>query len=47
MKIAVIGAGNGGQSIAGYFALQVYETALYDIDVQKMNSLRQKGGIEV
>ena len=45
MKIAVIGAGNGGQSIAGYFALQGYETSLYDIDVQKMNILKQKGGI--
>lgn len=47
MKIAVIGAGNGGQSIAGYFALQGYETSLYDIDVQKMNTLKQKGGIEL
>ena len=47
MKIAVIGAGNGGQSIAGYFALQGYETSLYDIDVQKMNILKQKGGIEL
>lgn len=47
MKIAVIGAGNGGQSIAGYFALQEYETSLYDIDVQKMNILKQKGGIEL
>ena len=47
MKIAVIGAGNGGQSIAGYFALQGYETSLYDIDVQKINILKQKGGIEL
>ena len=47
MKIAVIGAGNGGQSIAGYLALQGYETSLYDIDVQKMNILKQKGGIEL
>ena len=47
MKIAVIGAGNGGQSIAGYFALQGYETSLYDIDVQKMDILKQKGGIEL
>ena len=47
MKIAVIGAGNGGQSIAGYFALQGYKTSLYDIDVQKMNILKQKGGIEL
>ena len=47
MKIAVIGAGNGGQSIAGYLALQGYETSLYDIDVQKIDILKQKGGIEL
>lgn len=47
MKIAVIGAGNGGQSIAGYLALQGYETSLYDIDVNKMEVLKQKGGIEL
>ena len=47
MKIAVIGAGNGGQSIAGYLALKGYETSLYDIDVQKMDILKQKGGIEL
>lgn len=47
MKIAVIGAGNGGQSIAGYLALRGYETSLYDIDVQKMDILKQKGGIEL
>ena len=47
MKIAVIGAGNGGQSFAGYLALQGYETSLYDIDVQKMDILKQKGGIEL
>ena len=47
MKIAVIGAGNGGQSIAGYLALRGYETSLCDIDVQKMDILKQKGGIEL
>lgn len=47
MRIAVIGAGNGGQSIAGYLALQRYETSLYDIDVNKMDILKQKGGIQL
>lgn len=47
MKIAVIGSGNGGQSIAGYLALQGYETSLYDIDVNKMDILKQKGGIQL
>ena len=35
MKVAVIGAGNGGQAIAGYLATQDYEVALYDIDAKK------------
>lgn len=47
MKIAVIGAGNGGQSIAGYLALQGYETSLYDIDAKKMDELKEKGGIHL
>lgn len=47
MRIAVIGAGNGGQSIAGYLALNGYETSLYDIDIKKMDILKQKGGIEM
>lgn len=47
MKIAVIGAGNGGQSIAGYLALKGYETSLYDIDVKKMDELKEKGGIQL
>ena len=45
MKIAVIGAGNGGQSIAGYLALQGHEVCLYDINSQKINALKQQGGI--
>ncbi len=47
MKIAVIGAGNGGQSIAGYLALHGYEVALYDIDAKKIEELKQKGGIQL
>ena len=47
MKIAVIGAGNGGQSIAGYLSMQGYETSLYDIDVEKMETLKKLGGIQM
>lgn len=47
MKISVIGAGNGGQSIAGYLALQGYETSLYDIDEEKMVCLKALGGVEL
>ena len=47
MKIAVIGAGNGGQAIAGYLATQNYEVALYDIVEDKINELKQLGGIKL
>ena len=47
MKIAVIGAGNGGQAIAGYLSLQGYDVSLYDIDVPKIMDLQNKGGIQL
>ena len=45
MKIAIIGAGNGGQAIAGYLSMIGHHTSLYDIDIERINSLQQKGGI--
>ena len=47
MKIAVIGAGNGGQTFAGYLSMAGYETSLYDIDVEKMDTLKKLGGIQM
>lgn len=47
MKIAVIGAGNGGQAIAGYLGLTGYDVSLYDIDAPKIEELQKKGGIEL
>lgn len=47
MKIAIIGAGNGGQTLAGYLSLSGYDTSLYDIDVEKINTLRKLGGIHI
>ena len=47
MKIAVIGAGNGGQAIAGYLSTQGYEVAVYDIVEEKINELKQLGGIQL
>lgn len=47
MKIAVIGAGNGGQSIAGYLAMQGYEVSLYDIDEKRINELKKTDGIHL
>lgn len=47
MRIAVIGAGNGGQAIAGYAALKGYEVSLFDRNDAKVKALRDKGSIEL
>lgn len=47
MKIAVIGAGNGGQAIAGYLGISGYDVSLYDIDAPKISELQEKGGIKL
>lgn len=47
MKIAVLGAGNGGQAISGYLALQGHEVSLYDIVEEKIVELKRLGGIHL
>lgn len=47
MKIAVLGAGNGGQAISGYLATQGYEVFLYDRDEEKIVELKKFGGIKL
>lgn len=47
MKVSVIGAGNGGQAIAGYLAMHDFEVALYDIDEEKVNVLNRLGGVKL
>lgn len=47
MRISVIGAGNGGQAIAGFLSMQGYNVALYDIVEEKINDLKKKGGIKL
>lgn len=47
MKIAVIGAGNGGQAIAGYAALKGYDVSLFDRNEAKVKELQEKGSIEL
>lgn len=47
MKIAVIGAGNGGQAISGYLATKGYDVALCDIVVEKIDELKTLGGIQL
>lgn len=45
MRFAVIGAGNGGQAISGYLAMQGHEVRLYDRNPEKVCALKEKGGI--
>ena len=47
MKIAIIGAGNGGQAFAGYLSIAGYKTSLYDIDVEKIEAIKKIGGISL
>lgn len=45
MRIAIIGAGNGGQSMAGHLTLEGHDVTLYDIDTVKINAIKNQGGI--
>lgn len=47
MKITLIGAGNGGQAIAGYLGMNGYDVCLYDIDKTKIKDLSTLGGINL
>lgn len=47
MKIAVIGAGNGGQAIAGYLASVGHNVIVYDIDRSRIDNLQKIGGIKL
>ncbi|GAE21172.1 NAD/NADP-dependent octopine/nopaline dehydrogenase family protein [Bacteroides pyogenes] len=47
MRFAVIGAGNGGQAIAGYLGLKGYHVNLYDRNVEKVEKIKNKGGIKL
>jgi len=47
MKITVIGAGNGGQAIAGYLGIKGYHVTLYDRNPKKVEQLCYLGGIKL
>ena len=44
---AVIGGGNGGQSLSGHLALMGFAVRLYDIFPQTIEAIRSAGGIQV
>jgi opine dehydrogenase len=45
MRIAVIGAGNGGQAIAGYLGMQGHEVILYNRSLKKLQPVIANGGV--
>ena len=47
MKIAVIGAGNGGQAIAGFLGLKGYHVTIYDRNPEKIMELQHIGGVHL
>ena len=46
-KWAVIGGGNGGQSLAGHLGLMGFAVRLYDIVPETVDAIRASGGISV
>lgn len=46
-KFAVIGAGNGGQAIAGYLAMKGYDVNIYNRTSSVITELEKKGEIEL
>lgn len=46
-KIAIIGAGNGGQALAGHLASMGYAVRLYDRSVSRTESLNSRKSIEL
>lgn len=42
MKFAILGAGNGGQTMAAYLTSLGHQVALYDIDSEKLKALRDR-----
>ncbi|QZY54346.1 NAD/NADP octopine/nopaline dehydrogenase family protein [Crassaminicella profunda] len=47
LKFAVIGAGHGGQGIAGYLAYKGYKVNLYNRTIEKIKEIKQKGYIDL
>lgn len=47
MKFAIIGAGNGGQSMAAHMTLLGHEVGLYDIQDSLIEAINRAGGIHV
>ncbi len=47
LSFAVLGAGCGGQAIAGYLALRGHDVALYNRSLSRIAAFQDRGGIEL
>ena len=47
IKWAIVGGGNGGQSVAGHLALMGYSVRLYDIFPHTIDAINALGGIKI
>lgn len=47
VKVAVIGAGHGGQAFAADMAIKGNEVNLFSLSAQELKSVRERGGIEL
>lgn len=47
VAFAVVGAGNGGQSLAAHLALLGFRATLWDIEPEKVRALRERGRIRL
>ncbi|MFA5644424.1 MAG: NAD/NADP octopine/nopaline dehydrogenase family protein [Patescibacteria group bacterium] len=44
-KVAIIGAGNGGQAMAGYLAMRGHQISLYNRSLGKISNIIKNGGV--
>ena len=44
-RFAIVGAGNGGQSMAGHLALLGFTVSIWDVEAEKVEALRRTGHI--
>jgi len=47
MKVAVLGAGNGGQALAGYLSIKGFSVNLYNRSEKRIRKIRKNGGIQL
>lgn len=46
-EYAIVGAGNGGQSMAAHLTLMGFKVSLYDVEPEKISALKERGSIKV